>query len=59
MFLENRDREEIDHYIKFYKELGLPTTLSELGLGDAKYEDIVRVGQAATTDGETVHNMPV
>ncbi|MDO4680774.1 MAG: glycerol dehydrogenase [Aerococcus sp.] len=58
LFLENRDKAEIDQYITFYKALHLPTTLEELGLGAASYEDLLKVGQQATIDAETMTEMP-
>lgn len=58
LFLENRPKEELDKYIHFYQALGLPTTLKELKLGDADYETLLKVGQQATIEGETIHGMP-
>ncbi len=58
LFLENRDRAEIDRLVRFYRELDLPTTLAELGLQAADHLALERVGAAATAEGETIHNMP-
>ncbi|HGF0432939.1 TPA: glycerol dehydrogenase [Streptococcus agalactiae] len=58
LFLENRPKEEIDRYINLYQAIGMPTTLAELHLGDATYEELLKVGQQATIEGETIHEMP-
>lgn len=58
LFLENRPTEEIDKYIKFYKQLGLPTTLKEMHLDQVSYEDLLKVGELATATSETIHQMP-
>lgn len=46
----------------FFVRVGLPVTLSELGIGDgsaASLTDIVhRIATRATQPGETIHNMP-
>lgn len=57
LFLENRPKEVLDKYIYFYKALDLPTTLKEMKLNDASYEDLLKVGNLATQKGETIHNM--
>ena len=59
LLLENRPKEELDKYITFYKELGLPTTLKEVKLDTVPYEDILKIGRLATQDGETIHQMVV
>ncbi|MBS4750524.1 iron-containing alcohol dehydrogenase [Granulicatella sp. zg-ZJ] len=58
LVLENAPKEELDKYIHFYQSLGLPTTLKELHLENASYEDLLKVGQQATIEGETIHQMP-
>ena len=59
LLLENRPKEELDKYITFYKELGLPTTLKEVKLDTVPYEDLLKIGRLATQDGETIHQMIV
>lgn len=56
LVLEGQPTEEILKYIKFYRKLGLPTTLKEMYLEDVAYEDLLKVGQAATQEGETMTN---
>ena len=58
LFLENRPKEEIDKYIHFYRAIGMPTTLEEMHLGDADYSELLKIGQQATIEGETIHQMP-
>ena len=58
LFLENRPKEELEKYIRFYQKIGMPTTLKEMHLENASYEDLFKVGQQATIEGETIHQMP-
>ena len=58
LFLENRPKEELDQYIHFYQAIGMPTTLKEMYLEQASYEDLLKVGRQATIEGETIHQMP-
>lgn len=58
LFLENRPKEVLDKYIHFYQALDLPTTLKEMKLENASYEDLLKVGKLATQEGETIHDMP-
>ncbi|RJS62358.1 glycerol dehydrogenase [Bacillus sp. PK3_68] len=57
LMLEFHPEEELHRYITFYRKLGLPTTLKELHLEDVSYEDLLKVGQAATQEGETMKNL--
>ena len=59
LLLENRPKEELDKYITFYKQLGLPTTLKEVKLDTVPYEDLLKIGRLATQNGETIHQMVV
>ena len=58
LFLENRPKEELEKYICFYQRIGMPTSLEEMHLENASYEDLLKVGQQATIEGETIHQMP-
>lgn len=53
--LEKRDLREIERYIALYTSLDLPVTLEDIKLKDATRDDIMKVAQAATTEGETIH----
>lgn len=57
LVLELHPKEEILKYIEFYRTLGLPTTLKEMHLDEVSYEDLLRVGEAATQEGETMGNL--
>lgn len=58
LVLEGRSTEEIEEVIGFCLSVGLPITLGQLGVKKVDVRDIVRVAEAATQDGETIHNMP-
>ena len=58
LFLEKRPKEELDNYINYFKELGLPTTLKDMKLENASAEELLKIGKQATAEGETIHNMP-
>ncbi|MCJ7843478.1 glycerol dehydrogenase [Lederbergia sp. NSJ-179] len=57
LMLELHPEEELHKYIQFYRELGLPTTLKEMHLDQVSYEELLKVGQAATQEGETMGNL--
>ena len=57
LMLENAPREELNRYIHFYQELGLPTTLAEMKLGAASRADLPRVGEVATNKNQTQEQM--
>ncbi|RDW20156.1 glycerol dehydrogenase [Oceanobacillus arenosus] len=57
LVLELHPQYEILKYIEFYRSLGLPTTLKEMHLDEVSYEDLLRVGEAATKEGETMGNL--
>lgn len=54
--LENRDREEIEEVIGFCLEVGLPVTLSDIGVKEVTKEKIMKVAIASCKEGETIHN---
>ncbi len=56
--LERRPIHEIERYIDFYLKLDLPVTLEDLHLKDVSDDDLYRVAEAATKEGETAHNLP-
>lgn len=57
LVLENRSEEEILHYANFFKAVDLPTTLKDIHLENASFEDLVKVGELATDEGETIANL--
>ncbi|WP_199729727.1 glycerol dehydrogenase [Aerococcus agrisoli] len=56
LVLESRSEEEILKYANFFKAIGLPTTLADIHLENASFEDLVKVGELATSEGETLQN---
>jgi glycerol dehydrogenase len=56
--LEDRPTREYNEFVSFCMSVGLPTTLADLGLGEAGKEKLQTVAKAATVPGETIHNMP-
>lgn len=56
--LEGRPADEIADFIDFTTRVGLPNTLTEVGLVDADDSVLTAVAEAATAEGETIHNMP-
>ena len=59
LFLTGQPSDVIDEVYTFCEEVGLPTTLAEIGLENPSEEDLMRVAEAATTEGETIHNEPM
>ncbi|MBB2956653.1 glycerol dehydrogenase [Pseudoclavibacter helvolus] len=58
LILEGAPEEEIRDFIVFTTKLGLPTTLTEIGLGTDDKHELRLIAEAATVPGETIHNMP-
>lgn len=58
MVLEDRDPTEIQMVINFCEQLGLPTTLAELGITEITDQKILKVAEASCVEEETIHNMP-
>ena len=58
LFLTGSDSEVIDEIYEFSESIGLPTTLGELGIGDATDDDLRIVAEAACAPGETIHHEP-
>jgi glycerol dehydrogenase len=58
LILEDADREELQEVIEFCMDVGLPTTLAELGITDTSKKRLRPVAEAACAQGETIHNMP-
>ena len=58
LVLEGAPRAEVEDFIEFTTLVGLPTTLTEIGLTLDDEEELQAIGKAATLPGETIHNMP-
>ena len=58
LVMENAPSEEIGELIGFLCSVGLPVTLSELGLADADDETVALIAEHSTKPGMTIFNMP-
>jgi len=58
LVLTDKDKATIDTVYSFCESVGLPTTLEDIGLKDVSDDDLRKVAQAATAEGETIHNEP-
>ena len=58
LIMEGADSEEIEDFIEFTTKVGLPTTLTEVGLSPEDTDVLEAVAKAATAEEETIHNMP-
>lgn len=58
LFLADRPQAVIDQVYDFCESVDLPTTLSQIGLGEVSDEDLKKVAEAACADGETIYNEP-
>lgn len=58
LFLENAPMDEIDEVLFFCKNIGLPTSLQDLGINSIEREKLLEVAKLACAPGETIHNMP-
>jgi glycerol dehydrogenase len=59
LFLTDKPPEVIDEVYCFCEDVGLPTTLSEIGLGGVSDQDLMKAAEAACAPGETIHNEPI
>jgi glycerol dehydrogenase len=58
LVMEGAPTSDIRDFIEFTTRVGLPTTLTEVGLTPGDYESLQKVADAATVEGETIHAMP-
>ncbi|PRR79486.1 glycerol dehydrogenase [Clostridium vincentii] len=58
LVLEDAPMEEIEEVLYFCNNVGLPTTLKQLGINEIKPEEIMEVAKVATSKEDTAHNMP-
>jgi glycerol dehydrogenase len=58
LLLTDRSSEMINEVYDFCESIGLPTTLSDIGVGDASDSDLRLVAEAACAEGETIHHEP-
>lgn len=58
LVLEGAPSSEIREFVEFTTRVGLPTTLTEVGLRADDLDSLTTVARAATVEGETIHAMP-
>lgn len=58
LVLEGAPAEEIEEFVVFTTQVGLPNSLTEVGLAPENTKELRAVAEAATVEGETIHNMP-
>lgn len=58
LVLEGAPTNEIRDFVEFTTRVGLPTTLTEIGLTAESTHELELVANAATVAGETIHAMP-
>lgn len=58
LVLEGAPTVEIRDFIEFTTRVGLPNTLTEVGPSPDDDSELSTIAQAATVEGETIHNMP-
>jgi glycerol dehydrogenase len=59
LVLENRPPAEFREAASFCRDIGLPTTLADLGLGEVTEADMARVGEAAMLPTNVIRSVPV
>jgi glycerol dehydrogenase len=58
LVLEGAPTSEIREFIEFTTRVGLPNTLTEVGLAPENDQELATIAAAALAPGETIHNMP-
>lgn len=58
LVLENADLEELEEVMNFCLDIGLPTTLADLGIKEVKLEELMQVAKLACGPNDTMGNMP-
>lgn len=59
LFLSDKPADLIDEVFTFCEDVGLPTTLAEIGLDNVSDEDLMLAAKQACAEGETIHNEPI
>ncbi|AXK46489.1 glycerol dehydrogenase [Brachybacterium saurashtrense] len=58
LVLEGAPTAEIEDFVVFTTRVGLPNTLTEIGLAPEDTAELRAIAEAATVEGETIHAMP-
>jgi len=59
LILTDKPKDTIDKVFSFCESVGLPTTLSDVGLSDISDTELMKAAEAACAEGETIHNEPI
>lgn len=58
LVLEGAPRHEIDEVLTFSRQVGLPTSLRQIGIIKPSFQDLLKIGERTCRPGETIHNEP-
>jgi glycerol dehydrogenase len=58
LVMEGSSRSTVEQVLGFATEVGLPTTLADVGLAELPSDLLNQIAQRATAPGETIHNEP-
>ena len=58
LILEGAPTADIADFVEFTTRVGLPTTLTEIGLSPTDDSELRKIAEAATVPSETIHSMP-
>ncbi|MCL2023879.1 MAG: glycerol dehydrogenase, partial [Oscillospiraceae bacterium] len=58
LILENAPYDELKEAMDYYKTVGLPTSLKEIGITEVTEEKLRSVSSAVLGEGSCIHNMP-
>lgn len=58
LVLEGQPRPVLNRVLEFATEVGLPTTLAQIGITELSKEDLKKIAIRATATEETIHNEP-
>ena len=59
LVLEDAPLEQIEEVMNFCMQVGLPTTLADLGIVSPSEADLMAVARATCAQGESIYNMPM
>ncbi len=57
MMLNQETDDVLARYIRFYRSIDMPTTLKDMHLENASYEELVSVGEVANREADTLRNL--
>lgn len=57
MVLEQRSDQELERYIRFFRSIGMPTTLADMHLHNESWDNLLAIGRLAGAEGDTLRNL--